>query len=752
MKKILSINSGLLLLILLHVFVVLPESLAQTQIEQLSQTETPAKDLVRVVLRVLTKGNGRPLTRVEVKSGANVAFTDPKGEAVLMIPAGATGRLEIARAGYETTQIAIADLLKQPIYTLYLLPATPDDNEVIVRGMRRPEVSRKTISVSESARIADGGDPVQVTKLMPGVQTQMFSPDIVVRGSGPSDSRYFIDAFEVPDIFHRIGNISVLPDQLTSDVEFSSGGFGPQYGNATGGIVVLRTKSEIPEVAKTEFRVNLPTYSTLYHERPLSDDSSIAVSIRKSYLDYFLPAVMPKDAGLTVVPAFADVHAFGVKRVDDGYYKVLAMGSMDGLKLVAPIDAATSEDGRGNIDIFTGFATFGVERMRRLSDAWSYTISPQVLYQKMDMTLLDNKLQWHGWQTSAHTEFRNRRSGNESTYVGIQPTYATVESFVEAPIPQSDPFADFEEAPKQKSSRKYTFSDISAWIGHDQQLGDFILTPGVRVFYYDQISKTSVDPRFNLRYMVSKETSVKAAVGQYSRAPEVVEASPDFGNPDLDYEKSFHYVLGVETAWSDKWTTDVQVFAKRTIDVIVGDSAKHFVNSGSVISRGLEVFVRRNMTERFFGWLSYTYSKTQERDSDQESLRPAQYDQTHVATVAGSYRLTATWDLGLRVGYHTGDTYTPIRDAVYNADLDKYQPRADDAALYSARNPDFHQIDIFANKDFLFNTWKLALRFGVQYLALESQAFAVQYNYDYSKEEAVAGIPPIPYIELRGEL
>ncbi len=49
-----------------------------------------------------------------------------------------------------------------------------------------------------------------------------------------------------PNTTNGIGGISIIPDQLLSDVEFSSGGFGAQYGGATGGVVTLRTKNEVP--------------------------------------------------------------------------------------------------------------------------------------------------------------------------------------------------------------------------------------------------------------------------------------------------------------------------------------------------------------------------------------------------------------------------------------------------------------------------------------------------------------------------
>jgi hypothetical protein len=46
----------------------------------------------------------------------------------------------------------------------------------------------------------------------------------------------------------------------------------------------------------------------------------------------------------------------------------------------------------------------------------------------------------------------------------------------------------------------------------------------------------------------------------------------------------------------------------------------------------------------------------------------------------------------------------------------------------------------------------MALRFGVEFLALQRPVQGIQNNYDYSKEEYFRGIPPIPYLEVRGIL
>jgi len=150
--------------------------------------------------------------------------------------------------------------------------------------------------------------------------------------------------------------------------------------------------------------------------------------------------------------------------------------------------------------------------------------------------------------------------------------------------------------------------------------------------------------------------------------------------------------------------------------------------------------------------LSYTYSQTEERLNDSQSWRSADYDQSHVATFTGSYRLTATWDFGSKIKYQTGNTYTPVNDSVYNATLDKYQPRPGANDTNSKRLPDYHQIDLFFTKDSLYDTWKMSYRFGVQYLAFSKQVYSKSYNYDYSKEEEAGSLPPIPFVEVRGVL
>ena len=46
----------------------------------------------------------------------------------------------------------------------------------------------KFTDFAEAAKVAPGGDPAQVPRLMPGVQSSTFRPDVVVRGRSVTDS------------------------------------------------------------------------------------------------------------------------------------------------------------------------------------------------------------------------------------------------------------------------------------------------------------------------------------------------------------------------------------------------------------------------------------------------------------------------------------------------------------------------------------------------------------------------------------
>ncbi len=731
---------------------------AQTPAAGVAATPAAAAPAVTstVTLKVRVKGSGAPVGRAEITlPDGKKLLTGKDGEVQVNLPAG-DGQIRVYRPGQEPELRDIAELRGKDRVEIFLLPATPTDNEVIVRGEKRPEASRKTITIAEAVKVAPGGDPAQIPKLLPGVQSRSFSPDIVVRGSGPEDSLYRVDNYDMPFIFHRIGNLSVIPPQMLADVEFSTGGFGSQYGNVTGGVVVLHTRSDVPETPKFEFKINIPFYSALYYETPVNDGKDLlAASVRRSYLEAFLPLVLKKSgADLTVVPFFGDEHLYYYHPTEDGHVKIIATHAYDGLHLLFPSDAATSPSGKATFDFKTSFELIGVEWKKTLDKDWSMTLAPNVFNNDNVIDVIDNNIDVKVRGIVVHADFTRKLDGKNRLYLGGELGYGLANIYVVAPvIDNNDPFFDPASAPKRKVSETAKYTSAAGWVATDRYIGDLMLTPGIRPFYYSQMKKGGYDPRLNWRYQLNHDNSLKGAVGQYSEAAQFQDVDKVFGNPDLKYIRSMHYILGIETAWSDRWLSDVQVFYKEINGLVRSDPVTVKNNDGKLISSGFELFIRRNVTERLFGWVAYTYSRNREQDAPKDHYHAGKYDQTNVFNLVGDYKLTPIWDLGGRFVYHTGDTYTGVDHSVYNANLDKYQAREGlNTQPYNQRLPAYHELDIYAERDILYDTSKLTWRFGVEYLALQRQAQGVQNNFDYSKTTYFRGVPPIPYVELRGAI
>ena len=719
----------------------------------ISQAQPQTEPARTLKLKIMQKGTGQPLRKVEIAAGGQKYFSNPDGTIEIQF-GSAVNEVVFVRNGFETLTLPAADYRDTLELDVYLYPKLGSDDEVIVKGKRRPSVSKKVISANEAARVAPGGDPGQITKLMPGVTTSPGRSNITIRGSKPEDSRYMIDDIEVPYLYHTVGQLTVVPPNSIDDVEFSAGGFGAEYGDATGGLVVVRTKSEIPERPLTRFTLNLPIYSSVSHERPLSENTGMMIGARRSYLEKILPRVLPKDSGITLIPFFSDYQGSWIQKEETGHSKLTLLASSDGIKATFPGDFSETEDGTSDFFVKTYFGAIAFEKNMRLSPEWGLVTTPQLVYTDNQFNVNDLNFRIRAYTARIPFEFSRRISSTEKLYTGIDLSYVpyTVTYYVPRFDP-NDPFFDIQEAPREAGNQTGKYVTASTWLSRDFQAGDFLLTPGIRAFHFTQNHGTGADPRLSVRYPLTENQISKFAVGQYSSFPKNGEAAPEYGNTSIRFPRAYHYILGLETKWNDRWDSDVQVFYKDVRDVIQNDSETNYNNKGFLRSRGFEVFVRRSLTERWFGWMSYTWSKTEQRKDLASDWYPADNDQTHVLNIAGSYKWTSTWDTGGRLASHTGDVYTSkVGPAVYNANLDKYQSRVDQTAINNARLPQYNELALYSSHDFLWDTSKMTLRWGVEYLWFKQQVLSKPVSYDYSHEKESRGVPPIPYIELRGEI
>jgi len=173
-----------------------------------------------------------------LEAGNLVASSDSLGCFVFKsLPAG-TFTVSFPNTGYESMTEEETLGHDERIDATYYLPRLHyDEYEIVVYGKaEEKEVTRQRLSLTEVERIPGfGGDAIKSVQALPGVaRPQFISGDIIVRGSGVEDTRYFLDGIDIPLLFHYGGLKSVYNSSVLQSIDLYPGGFNTRYGGCVG--------------------------------------------------------------------------------------------------------------------------------------------------------------------------------------------------------------------------------------------------------------------------------------------------------------------------------------------------------------------------------------------------------------------------------------------------------------------------------------------------------------------------------------
>jgi len=164
---------------------------------------------------------------------------------------------------------------------------------------------------------------------------------------------------------------------------------------------------------------------------------------------------------------------------------------------------------------------------------------------------------------------------------------------------------------------------------------------------------------------------------------------------------------------------------------------------------GGQILIRQELWKGFFGWIAYTVSRSERKDHPDDPWRVFQYDQTHILTIIGSYKFGRGYQVGIRFRYVTGNPYTPTVGSYYDVNSDAYVPI--NGPLYSARLGSFNQLDVRFDKKWTFQRWAMSMYIDIQNIYRASNPEGYAYNFDFSQRSAIAGLPFLPVLGIRGD-
>lgn len=723
--------------------------------------------------RVLERGTRRPVGGAEVAlpSLSRTTTTDVRGNFSFRdVPPGQVPVVVTASEyqPFSTTESVQPGKEVQVTYHLLGLLGTPYET-VVVSNREKKEVSETTLSLEEIQRIpGTTGDALKVVQNLPGVARPPFNGGlIVIRGTSPRDSGIFLDGERIPLLFHFGGLTAVYNSELLESVDYLPGNYSVYYGGLVGGVVDVKSRGPKTDGFHGVVEVNVYN-SNFVLETPITDTLSIAGAYRRSYIDLILPFFLTQDSPtFTVAPRYDDAQLkLQWKPSPQHTVSLLGLHSQDALELVSKTSVSSDPTIGRDFQNETGF--------NQLRLRYSYQGDP---WRVDSIGLLDRTgvlvnvggtrgIELHATTYGLRSTAELHLSDAVVSAAGVDWTYVT------------GTFAGAVQAPGREGNPRYLgptnptlFQNAPFW---DSQLGiwtelrlrpvpTLLLVPGVRMdlttIRLQQTPLLTADPRLAVRWTLSPPVTLKAGVGLYHQPPQLAagEADPVFGNPDLGARRALQTSLGVEWNIRPDLLLSVEGFYNRLWAIPISSSAlvlrdgqlvpQNLVNGGRGRIYGLEVLFRQALTRRLFGWIAYTFSRSERLDQTGEPWRLFDYDQTHVLTAIVSYKLGAGWELGGRFRYATGNPQTPIVGSIKDDLTDTFVPLF--GPVNSRRLPAFAQLDVRVDKVWTFNNWSLDLYLDVQNVTNTRSVEGTAYSYNYAQSAYFEGLPIVPILGVK---
>jgi TonB family protein len=649
-------------------------------------------------------------------------------------------------------------------------PAVAEDSlDIEVEGERPPrEPTRRVIAAEEITRIpGTNGDALRGVLNLPGIaQPGAFEGLLIVRGSSPQDSQIFVDGMAVPQVYHFGGLSSVLPSEMLERIDFYPGNFGPEFGRASGGIVDVGVRSPKKEGYGGLLQFDLID-GRLLVEGALSDDTRVLLAGRRSWIDAWLGPVL-EGAGSSVrtAPVYYDFQAMIEHDVSsDTTLRLFAYGSDDRLALLLESPDASDPANGGDVSLHTGFWRVQGSAETRFSSKTKWTTTLAAGKDSQDFGVGNLDFSVDVYSLDARTNLRSQLGSALAVSGGLDIQSGNFD--VSSRLPPTDFENDdsggplFGRPPVELAAKGEFFRPSAYAQAEITPIKGLKLLPGIRADYAYDTEDWTVDSRLGLRYDLypsELRTTIKGGIGVYHKPPELYESIEPFGTPGIGSERALQYSLGFEQELSRPLEVSVEGFYKdmdqlavQSPNALGSESGQRYDNSGVGRAYGAELLLRYKPMGRFFGWVAYTLSKSERRDTPSDAWELFDYDQTHILTALGSYKLGRGWQVGARFRYITGRPYTPYVGGVVDYDAGVYAP-LEASQANSARMPARHQLDLRVDKEWVFQSWKLSAYLDVQNVYNRENTEDIGYNYDFSQRDTVPGLPILPILGLRGEL
>ena len=623
------------------------------------------------------------------------------------------------------------------------------------RKTEESPVSLKTIGIAEIEKSPGANrDISKVIQSFAGVlSSPSFRNDIIIRGGGPSESRFYLDGIEVPNINHFAtqgasgGAVGILNADLIREVNYYSGAFPSNRGNALSGVFEFAQVDGNAD--KLRFRGSLGAAEvSATFDGPLSEKTSFIVSARRSYLKLLFTALK-----LPFLPTFNDMQ-FKVKTRFDAKNELtfIGLGALDQNELNLDIKNPDEQQ------------TYILGQLPE-NNQWSYTLG--AVYKHFRENSYQTLVVSRSQLSNTATKYLENDESSESNKI-VDYASQEVENKIrfennmrmdgfKANIGANIDFAHYSNRTLGKRFYDGNILNVNydteldlikygifGQVSHEFLAERLTLSAGFRMDANNYSTEMNnplkqFSPRISASYQFTPQWSLNLNTGRYFQLPAYTtlgyQQNNKFVNKDnLKYISVDHFIGGLEFKPATAVQFSVEGFFKNYRDYpfsvndrislankgadygVIGDEEVTSTSKGRAY--GAEFQARISSAKGYNLNLSYTLVRSEFQDGNNQYIVSA-WDSKHILSMTGSAALKRGWQVGTRFRFVGGLPYTPWdleRSSLIEAWNLSGGPYFDNSKLNANRFGVFHQLDVRVDKAYYLKKMTLKVYLDIQNL------------------------------------
>lgn len=701
---------------------------------------------------------GVPYANVVVEGKAGIeAATDSTG--IFLIPEVSPGicRLVASSLGYKGT---VTSEYIISAGTPFIVIELEEDSNALAEVTVTPSAFRRTTESPVSLRViglqdieknpGSNRDVSRIVRSYPGVS---FSPigyrnDLIVRGGGPSENRFYMDGIEIPNINHFStqgasgGPVSIVNADLIREINFYTGAFPANRSGALSSVLDFSLRDGNPD--KQTFKGTLGASEvSLSGSGHFNKRTTYLFSIRQSYLQLLF-----KMLGLPFLPNYIDGQVKIKSRLTDAdEITFLALAGIDKMKL------NTDEKGEDaeyllsylpkiNQETFTvgaSYRHYAGHHTQSVYISHNYLNNRNLKYRNNDGSSEDNlTLRLRSVEQKTMLRAENRSYLNQWTLrEGVEGSYSqyTNHTLQRLYVEQSE------------LSRYETDLGIWSWgffvsADYTSPSKRFTSSVGVRsdASDYGRMAKMwkQISPRISMNYAFNEQWSAGGNIGIYYQLPPYTalgfkDDSGKLINRDLNYMRVTSGSIGVDWHPNQRLAFSVEGFYKRygNIPLSLADNIplackgndygvygnEALISSAQGQSYGIELLARWQVPEKINITGSLTLFRSEYRNNKASAYIPSAWDNRFILNMSGVWDLPRRWSIGGKLSFIGGTPYTPYnieKSSLVEAWDAQGRPYYNYSLYNTERLSNFTQIDLRVDKNYYFRRWRLGVYIDLQ--------------------------------------